>query len=309
MRLSGVPGAALAALGMWSVVFAAEPNPPKIDKPKLETYVRYAEAYTPEVQIAIDDPSPSPYKGFFRVLVHLSRGASRLDRTYYVTADGQHFVNGALWDLNESPFLDTLQHLPTNGFSFGPANAKVTMVIFSDLECPYCREFAKVVRDNIPQHYPNDVRVIFKDFPIESIHKWARAAAEAGECLGRQKPEAFWAFHDWVFEHQQEVNETNVAEKALNIAKEQNLDISKASSCIATHATSEDVAQSVRQGRILGIQQTPTFFINGRMVGGAVSWENLNSLIQMELHRPQAIPGPNTDKCCEVSIPTALKQH
>lgn len=309
MRLSGMPGAALAALGVFSVVFVAEAAPPKIDKPKLEAYVRYAEGFPADVKISIDDPVPSPFKGYDRVLVHLSKGASRLDRVYYVTPDGQHFVNGTIWDLNESPFLDTLQHLPTNGFSFGPANAKVTIVIFSDFECPYCRQFAKVMRDNVPQHYPNDVRVIFKNFPIDSIHTWARAAAEAGECLGRQKPEAFWAFHDWIFEHQQEVNETNVAEKALNIAKEQNLDVPKASSCIATHATAQDVEQSAQQGRILGIQQTPTFFINGRMVGGAVPWENLNALIEMELHRPQEIPGPHTEKCCEVSIPTALTQH
>ncbi len=217
-----VPTVALVA-ACAAVLLCAPETPstpaPKIDKQKLETYIRYAEGYSPEVKMAIDDPVPSAFPGYFRVLVHLSAGTHKLDRVYYVTPDGVQFINGSIWKLNESPFLDTLEHLPTDGPSFGPSNAKVTVVVFSDFECPYCRELAKTVRDNIPQKYPNDVRVVFKDFPIDSIHKWARAAAEAAHCLASQKPEAFWAFHDWVFEHQQEVNETNLRESGAGVCQ------------------------------------------------------------------------------------------
>jgi protein-disulfide isomerase len=284
-------------------VMAGTSVPPKINKPKLEAYIRYAEAFTSDVQFSMDDPVPSAYPGYFRVVAHLTKGRNRLDRVYYVTPDGKHFVNGAIWDLNESPFLDTLEHLPVDGPSFGPADAKVTMVVFSDFECPYCRELAKTVRDNVPQKYPNDVRVIFKDFPIESIHPWARGAAEAAHCIAGQSVPAFWAFHDWIFDHQQEVNAANLREKTLDFGKTQGLDGEKLTGCIDTHASAAAVDQSLRAGQALQIEQTPTMFINGRAVGGSISWPQLASVIDLELKRPAEVPGPSFGaKCCEVPI-------
>src|SRR3954467_4158343 len=152
----------MAGLGVASM-FCESDTAPKINKEKFEIYVRYAEGFTSDVKISIDDPAPSPFKAYYRVLVHLTAGEHKLDRLYYVTSDGEQFMTGSIWRLNESPFLDTLEHLPTDGPSFGPPNARVTVVVFSDFECPYCRELAKTLRDNVPQKYPNDVRVIFKD--------------------------------------------------------------------------------------------------------------------------------------------------
>jgi protein-disulfide isomerase len=280
---------------------------PKLDKPKLEAYIRYSEGFTAEVQFSIDDPIPSAYKGYFRVVAHMTKGHNRLDRVYYVSPDGQRFVNGTIWDLNESPFLDTLEHLPTDGPSFGPANAKVTVVVFSDFECPFCRELARTVRDNIPQKYPNDVRVIYKDYPIDSIHPWARAAAEASHCIADQNIPAFWAFHDWIFEHQQEINPANLRDKVLEFAKDHQLDSAKIGSCMETHATAQTVEQSLRAGQALQIEQTPTLFVNGRTIGGAISWEQLQSVIELELKRPAEIPGPPAEKCCDVSMPRVGK--
>lgn len=281
---------------------------PRIDKQKLEVYIRYAEGYMPEVQMSIDDPAPSPFKGYYHVLVHLSAGSHRQDRLYYVTEDLKHVINGNLWDLNDNPFRDTLEHVPTSGPSFGPANAKVTIVVFSDFECPYCRNMAQTLRQNIPQKYPNDVRVVFENFPLDAMHKWARAAAEAGQCIAEEKPAAFWAFHDWMFEHQQEVNEGNLREKVAAIAKDQGMDVAALESCMDKHATAQRVKESEQAGEMLQISQTPTLFINGRMASGAYSWDALNTIIQMELHRPKEIPGPGEPACCQVNIPTATKK-
>lgn len=302
---------ALSLLGVSSAFSAPGVPPdttaPKIDKQKLETYVRYAEGFAPVVKIAIDDPTPSPFKGYFRVMVHLSSGAQKLDRLYYASADGKQFIAGNIWDLDRSPFIDTIQHLPTNGPSFGPANAKVTIVVFSDFECPYCRELAKTIRDNVPQKYPNDVRVVFEDFPIDSIHKWARAAAEAAHCIGNEKPDAFWAFHDWIFEHQQEIDTANLQDKVAAFTKQQHLDPAKVSACISSHATANQVTDSQQAGQELQISRTPTLFINGRMVPGAVPWEQLDTVIKLELNRPKEIAAAQSDSCCEITIPTIGK--
>jgi protein-disulfide isomerase len=289
-------------------LLAADASAPKIDNAKLQSYVRYVEAYTAEVKLAVDDPVPSAYPGYYRVVVHAALGTQKVGDRLYYTADGQHFSGGALWDLSQNPFADTLARLPTDGPSFGPENAKFTMVIFSDFECPYCREFAKTIRTNIPQKYPNDVRIVFKDFPIPSIHPWAVAASEAGECLAREKPAAFWAFHDWIFEHQQEVNASNIKEKTLVIAKEQAVDEAKVGACIDTHATQAQVEESMRAGRALQIEQTPTTFLNGRMVPGALPWSALDALLRFESNRPKDIPAAPAAKCCQVTIPTVLNK-
>jgi protein-disulfide isomerase len=309
----------LVVLAAGGILKAGEATAPKIDKAKLETYLRYIEAYTPEVKLEIDNPTASVYKGFWRVVVHLSMGEQKLgDRLYYVT-DGGRFVSGSVWDLKENPFLDTLDHLSTSGPSFGPENAKVTIVAFSDFQCPYCRTFAKTVRDNLPKKYPDTVRFVFEDFPIDSIHPWARVAVEAAHCVGDLKPAAFWAFHDWIFEHQGEVNDTfehqkatfgtYLRDKTLAIARQQDLDEAKVGVCIDTHATAKEVEESLKAGRMLQIQQTPTFFINGRTVPGSVEWKTLDAVIQIELNRPREIPGPAAAApCCEVTIPTIAKK-
>ena len=207
-----------------------------------------------------------------------------------MTADGKRISTAPVWDVNQNPFEDTAKALPTTGPSFGPANAKITLILFSDFECPYCREFDRTVRENIPKKYPNDVRVIFKDFPLESIHPWAKEAAEAAHCIGNGNPEAFWAFHDWVFQHQGEISSSNVREKTLSFASAQKLEIGKVTSCLDNHSPRAELEEDLKRGKELGIQQTPTFFLDGRMVPGALPWASLNILIQMELNRPAFIP-------------------
>ena len=262
---------------------------PLIDKHKLEDYIRYAEGFASSVKFSIDDPVASPLQGYYRLLVHLSMGETREDKLYYLTADGQHLLTGPIWDINSNPFIETLAQLPSDGPSFGPADAKYTLVVFSDFECPYCREFARTLRNELPRNY-KDVKVIFKDFPIDSLHPWARAASEAAHCVGDSNSDAFWSFHDWVFEHQGEINAKDLKEKTLEFANEHKLDAAKIGSCIDNRATRAEVDASVKEGHALDISKTPTFFLDGREVPGALAWPALNSLLKMEIDRPSSIP-------------------
>jgi protein-disulfide isomerase len=302
MRNVSVFAAAWIALSLGSV-YAAEGPAPKLDKPRLETYLRYAEGYSAGVKFDIEDPKPSPFPGYFKVLVHLTYGSGKIERSYYMTPDGEHFINGSIWDLKNSPFEDALLRIPKDGYAFGPENAKVTIVVFSDFQCPYCKNLAKTIRDNLPKNYPSDVRVVFKDFPIASIHPWAHAAAEAAHCVAGDDSKLFWGFHDWIFEHQQDIKGENLREKVLGFAKEQKLDDAKIASCMDTHATAAVVDSSIKAGEMLQLQQTPTVFINGRNEPGAIPWNALDSLIKLELNRPKEIPGPMAENCCEVAIP------
>jgi protein-disulfide isomerase len=293
---------ALAFSLAWALP-GAEPAPPKIDKAKWETFLRYAEGYAPAVKFDIGDPTPSPIPGYFQLVVHLSNGESKLDRNYYLAADGNSIVNGTLWDLRQAPFAENLKKLPADGYSFGPADAPVSIVLFSDFQCPYCSELAKTIRTELPKKYGDKVRVIFKDFPLSTRHPWARAAAESSHCLGDQKTAAFWAFHDWIFDHQAEVNAGNLREKTLMIAKQQSLDEAKVASCLDDHSTAAEIDKSIELARVLQVQQTPTFFVNGRTETGALPWDRLSALIDFELNRPKVFAPPAAGKCCEVVIP------
>src|SRR5580700_4459188 len=152
---------------------------PALDKVKLETYLRHLEVWPPIINLKIDDPKPvADMPGFNKVMVHLSYNDARMDQSYFVSNDGQKIFKGEIYDLNQSPFQANLDKIKTDQQpSFGaPAGAPVTLAVFGDFECPYCKEEANVLRQNIPATFGGKVRVFFMDYPLESIHPWARIA-------------------------------------------------------------------------------------------------------------------------------------
>jgi protein-disulfide isomerase len=284
------------------------PEPPKIDKAAIATYLKYAEGFSPSVEVTIDDPKPSMFPGLYRLLVHLRVNRNEAARSYYITQDGERLISGSIFDLHKSPFAANVVRLKPEGApSTGPENAPIQIYIFSDFQCPYCRQEAKVLRTGIDKSHASDVRIIFKDFPLDAIHPWARPAAIAGQCITAQNEKTFWDFHDWIYEHQSEVSVANLKDKVAEFAKSHNLDAARLSACMAEPATADRVQSTVVEGRELGVEQTPTLFVNGRMLSGALKPEQINLLIQMELDRRPKQSATVEQKCCEVSIPAVGK--
>jgi protein-disulfide isomerase len=141
---------------------------------------------------------------------------------------------------------------------------------------------APVLRHNVPETFGDKVRVYFKDYPLESIHPWARAAAIAGRCVYHQDAQAFWKFYDWIYDNQQGIDGDNLKAKATGWAGENNLDTLQLGKCLDTKATEPEVNQSLAEGRALELRGTPTLFINGRKIGG-LQWPDLELLINFEL--------------------------
>jgi protein-disulfide isomerase len=288
-----------------------KPVPPTINKTFLSDYLRYAEGFTPSVTIAADDPQPTIFTGFYKVLVHLKAGKNEAVRTYYLTQDGQKLVAAPLFDLHRSPFIANLDSLKEEGApAFGPANAPVKIYVFSDFECPYCQEEAKVLRQGIDKAHASQIRVVFKNFPLDSIHPWAPAGAVAGVCIARQGADKFWSFHDWIYQHQSDINAGNLHDKVLEFAKEQSINSQELSSCMSSSSAANEVDKTVAEGRNLGLVQTPTLFVNGRMVAGALPASQINLLIQMEIDH-QATQASSAEKagesCCGSPIPTMTR--
>jgi len=272
----------LSAILPWGI---AQTKPKSaLDKATLETYLRHVQIYRGNVTYKIDDPKPSGrLPGFSEVAVHLTFDNSAKDELYFVSADGQTIVNGDVYNINKNPFQANVDRLHlADQPSFGPANAPITLVEFGDLECPDCRQESPVLRRDVPEGYPGKVRVVFKDFPLESLHPWARAAAIAGRCVYHQHKEAFWKFYDWVYQNQEEIDGDNLKNKALAWAGQNSIDSGQLGRCIDTKATEAEVNQSIAEGRSLGVTGTPTLFINGRKIGGLI-WPDLQLVINNEL--------------------------
>jgi protein-disulfide isomerase len=281
----------------------------QLDKTHMEAYIRHLLAVIPEVQVKIDDPKPASTSALEEVDVHFMYQGRSQDEVFFVTKDGQHIIRGVVYNLAKNPFQEDLDKLKTTGAaSFGPATAAVTMVEFGDFECPNCKEEAKTLRDNVPSQYPTQVRVVFKDFPLEQIHPWAKAAAIAGRCIYRQSPTAFWKYHDWIYNHQPEITPDNLKTQVLDFAKTaSDVEALQLGSCIDTKATEAEVDASLAEGRALHVDATPTLFINGRRLVGNYPWQNINQIVGGELNYQKTAAGPKTDeKCCELKIPSPL---
>ncbi len=203
----------------------------------------------------------------------------------------------------------TIEKLDVKGApSLGPANAPVTIVVFSDFQCPLCKAEAEVIHKEIPAAFPTQVRVYFRDFPLEALHNWARQAAVAGRCVYKLNPAAFWDYHDWIYENQTYIGLDNINSKFQEFANTKGLDSMQFSRCLESKSTEPEVNASISVGNSLQLNATPTLFVNGRKLEGAVPWETLQVLIKMELdHQAAAAKPAEKDDCCTVKIPTIIK--
>ncbi|HEV8038970.1 MAG TPA: thioredoxin domain-containing protein [Bryobacteraceae bacterium] len=298
----------LAALCL-ALLPAQEKPKPGFDKVALEAYVRHLLAVIPEVQVKIEDPKPSQVSNLEQVDVHFIYGERTQDETFYVSKDGHKIIRGYIYDLSQNPFKEDLDKLKTSlSPSFGAAGAPVVLVVFSDFECPNCKEEAKTLRQNLSAAFPKDVRVYFKDFPLEQIHPWAKPAAIAGQCVFRENPAAFWQFHDWIYEHQSEITPDNLKTKVLEFAQTaKDLDGMQLGRCMDSKATEADVNASIAQGKALKIDATPTMFVNGRRLIGNYPWQNLQQIISGELNYQKSAQNAG-EKCCELKIPNPLNK-
>ena len=287
-----------------AAVFAQAPLKSPVDKAALETYLRHMELWIPQVNVTIDDPKPTAYlPGFSEVNVHLAFNGQVKDEHYYVSSDGKHVVKGDAFDLTKNPFQSNLDRLKTDQQpSFGGAAAPVQLIVFGDFQCPLCKAEAEIMRGNLVQTFGDKVRVFFKDFPLEAIHPWARAASVAGRCVYHQNADSFWKFHDWIYKDQGLITVENLNSQVMKWAGSNGVDAVQLGRCVDTKETDAEVLRNMNEGRGLAVDATPTTFLNGRKLVGTMEWPILQQLVTMELEHQSKLA--DQARCCEVTIPT-----
>jgi protein-disulfide isomerase len=201
-------------------------------------------------------------------------------------ANAERFLAG-LRDRGQVEFslAQTRIDIVGSGPSVGDEQAPVTIVEFSDYQCPYCKRAEGVVSE-VRRRYPDHVRFEFRHFPLEQIHPRARAAAEAAICAETQ--DRFWAFHGLVFAE----GETDLSdERLLEYAGSAGLDLDAFSACVAERSGKGRVDRDLDAGKEAGVNGTPTFFVNGLRVVGGGSADDFAKIIDKELERLRASEG------------------
>ncbi len=165
----------------------------------------------------------------------------------------------------------------------GPENAKVTIIEFSDFECPACR-VAEAPMRAILKLYEGKVRLVFKHFPLERMHRWARTGAIAAECAGRQGK--FWEYHHELYDHQDEWPSDKSEQRLSAYAAKLGLDLTAWSACRQDPAVNAAVNADAQDAQNAWVGSTPTFFINGkRFVGAPQLSERGTPWIEKELKK------------------------
>ncbi len=164
----------------------------------------------------------------------------------------------------------------TDDPSLGKPGAPVTIVEFADFGCPYSRASSYVLR-SLAQSYGDKIHYVYRDFPIEEIHPGATLAAEAGECADEQGK--FWAYHDRLYLTQGVFTE----EVLIELARQTNLDTRAFTQCLKSGRYTEEVKNDLEEGASVGVIGTPTFFLDGHAIPGAIPEDILRSLIDRAL--------------------------
>lgn len=220
----------------------------------------------------------------------------------YLSPD-QRFLTKDLLDSTQNPLLEQQERknavlgslLRTPAPSLGEPDAPITVTVFSDFQCPYCRQQAKILREENSLTDPR-VRIVFRNLPL-SIHPWSRRAADAAACAAVQSSDAFWAVHDFLFQHQSELTVNNIGPELRSYVQSANtIDATKFSECVRKDGAAKLVDSDLALARENEVNSTPTLFVNGLRINGIASSEQLQTLIrELASPKPSFSPPPRQE--------------
>ena len=234
---------------------------------KIEKYLRNMYAWGSQYEVKLGPAKPSPIPDLLEIPVTVGLQGQSDTAVVYVTKDAKFIFRGELTDMTVDPLAETRSKLhPGNSPSMGPIDAKITLIEFADFECPSCRQLDRILRDLLSQH--REIRLVYKDFPLTTIHPWAMTASIAGQCTIKQSPASFWKIHDIIFDAQDLITPSNVWDKMSDFANQIGLNAETFRACMANPDTAQEVEKPTTEGHELNITGTPTIFVNGRRIVG-----------------------------------------
>jgi protein-disulfide isomerase len=219
--------------------------------------------YDPTITWKVAEIRPSGLPGLAEVSIVITNSQGANANRLLVSSDGKHAIAGEILPFGAKPFEDARVKLEkdANGPAKGPAKAAVTIVEFSDMQCPHCAKAAPQIEQLLAQE-PN-VHFVFQNFPLPS-HDWAEKAAGYVDCVGRASNDAVWRFIQKTFEEQSNITQSNADEKLKAIATASGTNADEVAACAVKPDTKARIQASLALGKSVGVNGTPALFINGR---------------------------------------------
>ena len=279
----------------------AQSAPPDVAH-KIERQVRSYYNMPPDVKVTVGAiASSTEWPGYDTVTVNIDGGdGKQKDYQFLLSKDRNTMLRLTKFDLTKDPFAQLMSKIDLNGRpTRGAKSAKVVLVNFDDFECPYCSRMHQVLFPELLKEYGDRVEFVYKDYPLAEIHPWAIHAAVDANCLAAQNADAYWDFADYIHANKREVDgeKTQGArfealdKMTLLQGQKHNEDVTKLQACVKAQ-DEMPVRASMKQADDIGVNATPTLFINGQKIDGVVSIDELRAALDSAL-KDAGQPVPN----------------
>jgi protein-disulfide isomerase len=269
---------------------SAQSTPPEVAR-RIEQQVRSFYTIPSSVKIVLGDLKPSEFPNYDALTITFDGGEKKQHYEFLLSKDGKTLLRMTRLDLSKDPFVEVMKKIDvSNRPTRGDAKARVVAVNYDDFECPFCSRMHQTLFPQLLKEYGDRVTFIYKDFPLAEIHPWATHAAVNANCLAAQNNDAYWDFADYIHANQGEVNSEKSHDAqfaaldriATTQGQKHSLDGPKLQACIKAQQD-DAVKASVHEGEGLGIEATPTMFVNGEKVDGALPVGELRAVLDRAL--------------------------
>ena len=268
---------------------------------KIERQVRVHYTIPADVPVIVGAITPSDdLPGYDTVAVTIGGGdTKKQDYKFLLSKDRNTLLRLTKFDLTKDPYADLMSKINLGGRpSRGAKDAKVVVVNFDDFECPFCSRMHQELFPEIFKEYGDRVSFVYKDYPLSEIHPWAIHAAVDANCLAAQNADAYWDFADYIHANKREVDTEKtpgarfeaIDKMAVLQGQKHNADIPRLQACVKAQNDAE-VRASMKEGDDIGVSATPTLFINGQKIDGAVPISELRAALDNALREAgQPVP-------------------
>lgn len=290
---------------------SAQSAPPDVAR-LVERQVRAHYSVPAEVKINVGPLHPSEFPNYDGLTVTFDNAGKKQDYDFLLSKDNKTLVRMTKLDLTRDPYAEIMKKIDVSGRpTRGNKDARVVAINYDDFECPFCARMHQTLFPEIFKEYGDRVLFIYKDYPLEDVHPWAVHAAVDANCLAAQNNDAYWDFADYLHANQHTISnekgreaQNAALDKVATLQGERhNLDAAKLQSCVKAQ-DNKAVRASMHEADQLGVNATPTLFVNGQRLEGAVPIDQVQAALDRALQDAGVAP-PRHKTAAEANPPPA----